>query len=158
MAGETESKAAYTTCGEMKTMYKGAGCCGAPEKNSMMQVVPMSSHKAGTNVCADKKPKAEYFNNVDCMKDGVFNSLEQSGTNVTAGYKGDIDTTGRAPITEPYWKMGLCPVNVHWHLGTEHLSMGEYDETGSGPATGGRRLEHYGNERRGYRCTKYDAT
>jgi len=29
---------------------------------------------------------------------------------------------------------GLCPVNVHWHLGTEHRSAGEYDETGVGPA------------------------
>jgi len=27
----------------------------------------------------------------------------------------------------------LCPVNVHWHLGTEHRSEGQYDEKGSGP-------------------------
>merc|ERR1712129_134669 len=27
-----------------------------------------------------------------------------------------------------------CPVNVHWHMGTEHYSLGEYDENGDGPA------------------------
>lgn len=27
----------------------------------------------------------------------------------------------------------MCPVNVHWHLGTEHYSAGEYDENGDGP-------------------------
>ncbi|KAL7531990.1 hypothetical protein ACHAWF_006712 [Thalassiosira exigua] len=37
-----------------------------------------------------------------------------------------------SPITEPYWKKGLCPVNVHWHLGAEHYSVGEYDENGKG--------------------------
>merc|ERR1719453_1197103 len=36
---------------------------------------------------------------------------------------------------EPYWKAGLCPVNVHWHFGAEHKSVGQYDETGSGPVS-----------------------
>lgn len=34
-----------------------------------------------------------------------------------AGYEGDFNATGRVPITDPFWKVGLCPVNVHWHLG-----------------------------------------
>ena len=33
----------------------------------------------------------------------------------------------------PYYQQGLCPVNVHWHLGAEHLSVGEYDDHGYGP-------------------------
>merc|ERR1719258_951429 len=36
------------------------------------------------------------------------------------------------PITAAYHTKGLCPVNVHWHLGAEHLSVGEYDEKGVG--------------------------
>jgi len=150
--------AASHTCGEMKAVYKGAGCCGEPTKDSGMQVVPMSPMMAGTNVCAGKKPIDAspgdgYFNNVDCLKDGVLDALEQSGTNVTAGYKGEIDTTGRAPITTNYWEAGLCPVNVHWHLGAEHLSVGEYDENGKGPAAH-RRLA--ADARLGFRCLKYD--
>jgi len=43
------------------------------------------------------------------------------------------------PITVPFWNVGMmmCPVNVHWHVETEHLSVGKYDETGGGPATDG---------------------
>merc|ERR1712224_1122000 len=79
-------------------------------------------------------------------------------TNVTAGYSEEINSTGirmtsRAPITTPYWKAGLCPINVHWHLGTEHLSVGEYDENGKG-------LEKYrqlpADACLGFRCHKYD--
>ena len=95
----------------------------------------------GTNVCKGKKPIHSdpagtngYFNNIKCAIDGVTKALEQAGANVTAGYTGGmINATDRQPITDPYWKAGLCPVNVHWHLGAEHLSMGEFDENGKGP-------------------------
>merc|ERR1719199_1749070 len=67
---------------------------------------------------------------------------------------------------------GLCPVNVHWHLGAEHLSVGQYDEHGDGPhddyelATddGHHRLlaSHRqlasGGVRLGYQCRHYDET
>merc|ERR1719146_424562 len=166
----------------MKSMYKDAGCCGAASKSSMMQVVPMSNHKSGTNICDGNKPKIAYFDNVDCLKDGVAQALEQSGTNVTKGYQGEGDTSaevgpvqtatagtvhvlpGRQPITKHYWEVGLCPVNVHWHLGTEHLSVGEYDENGKGPAVDNvadaagegdsRRLA--ANARLGFRCHHYN--
>jgi hypothetical protein len=57
---------------------------------------------------------------------------------VTAGYVGGLtEGPGGAalgtPITTPYYQAGLCPVNVHWHLGAEHLSAGEFDEDGVGP-------------------------
>jgi len=50
-------------------------------------------------------------------------------------------------------------VNVHWHLGAEHYSVGEYDEHGSGPMAGhahGRRLAS-DSIRQGFQCRHYDA-
>merc|ERR1719298_141199 len=70
------------------------------------------------------------------MKDGVVAAAEQAGADVTAGYQGKLDVAGRTPITDAYFKKGLCPVNVHWHLGTEHRSAGQYDESGNGPFDG----------------------
>jgi hypothetical protein len=124
----------------------------------------------GANICAGKKPihsdaagTNEYFKNVACMVSGVKQALEQAGANVTAGYTGEINATGRSPITDPYWKAGLCPVNVHWHLGAEHLSVGEYDDAGKGPAATAADAAHRkllaaaAGIRAGLRCKKYDA-
>jgi len=120
----------------------------------------------GTNVCAGKKPIAG-FENTECTTEaGVVQVLEQAGADVTAGYEGQFNASGRKPITEPYWKVGLCPVNVHWHLGTEHRSKGQYDEDGHGPAHTLRRLsqsEHHSGPERllasdarlGFRCHHY---
>merc|ERR1712194_235727 len=36
------------------------------------------------------------------------------------------------PWNLTYLEGGLCPVNVHWHYGAEHLSVGEFDEDGTG--------------------------
>merc|ERR1712113_916798 len=50
--------------------------------------------------------------------------------------------------------------NVHWHLGTEHYSVGEYDENGNGPNGNAeapkRRLAEKENVRGGFRCHHYD--
>jgi len=118
------------------------------------------------NPCADKKPNSTYFDNKACRNattDEVV-ALEQAGANITLGYEGEMDTTGRTPILERYFEHGLCPVNVHWHLGAEHLSVGQFDENGDGPAgtvhedEGGeddsRRLA--GVARLGHRCHYYD--
>merc|ERR1740121_3133926 len=72
------------------------------------------------------------FENFDCFESGVVAATEQAGANVTAGYVGLLNTSNE-PWTGTYLEGGLCPVNVHWHYGTEHLSVGEYDEYGSGP-------------------------
>jgi hypothetical protein len=120
----------------------------------------MGKPPAGDNVCDGKKPTSvAYFDNVDCMKDGVAQALEQSGANVTVGYRGKIDATSRNPILTQYFEAGLCPVNVHWHLGAEHLSEGEYDMQGSGPhgGGGGHRRRADGPVRLGLQCHKYDA-
>jgi len=137
---------------------------------------------AGANPCEGQKPLHagpgdNYFSNVDCFKDNIVQTLEQAGADVTAGYVGGLDAADRVPITQPYSEVGLCPVNVHWHLGAEHRSAGEFDEEGAGPETEAssgdssssssssssadydddmRRLA--ADARLGLRCHHYDAT
>jgi len=153
-------------CRSIKEVYKSAGCCGMPEKSSHFQIVPMPETKMfNNNICAGSKPTDGmsagdgYFLNINCtLEDGVVAALEQSGTNVTEGYQGLLDATGRDPIATSYFEAGLCPVNVHWHLGTEHYSLGQYDEGGTGPDyeddNYGRRLA--ANARLGFRCHMYN--
>lgn len=132
------------------------------------RVTPLSiKPPAGENPCAGTKPK-EGFDNAACFEADVEDQAgadvtavarEQAGANVTAGYVGNLKTDA-VPITVPYFKAGLCPVNVHWHLGTEHYSAGQYDENGSGPSKTERRHRRAsGSEsvRRGYQCNLYDA-
>jgi hypothetical protein len=61
-------------------------------------------------------------------------------------------------IKVPYFSKGLCPVNVHWHLGAEHRSAGQYDEDGKGPGDDSHRKLLAGATRLGGRCHHYDAT
>ena len=123
----------------------------APNEDSfeepMVACPDVSTRKppAGENPCEGTNPQLP---KVECYIDAIEQTGEQSGTNVTAGYQGDRETDA-VPITVPYWQAGLCPVNVHWHLGAEHLSVGEYDETGSGP-------EYTGETQMGFQCTSYD--
>lgn len=52
----------------------------------------------------------------------------------------------------------MCPVNVHWHLGTEHLSKGEYDcKDTCGPTPIDHRRLAAGKPQQGYQCNLYDA-
>ena len=133
-------------------------------------VVVMSANKGfdpkpkadpNKNPCEGQKPYHagpgdNYFSNTACFKDSVTQTLEQAGGNVTKGFKGLMDAGDRVPITKEYSEEGLCPVNVHWHLGAEHLSVGQYDEAGKGPARR-RELAATGTERLGGRCHLYDA-
>jgi hypothetical protein len=116
------------------------------------------------NPCEGQKPKHagpgdKYFSNVDCMKDNVVQTLEQAGANVTKGYKGKLDAGNRVPITGHYRDHGLCPVNVHWHLGAEHLSVGQFDEHGKGPydPAAHRQLAAGSTVRLGHQCHHYNA-
>lgn len=153
------------TCGAMKALYKQQDCCGKPDRQLDYVVVPKPKKQLfGNNICADKKPTGNtYFDNADCLVNGVVDVLEQAGANVTAGYQGMIDATGRVPILTSYLAAGLCPVNVHWHLGAEHYSLGEFDEHGMGPVHhaqddpfGEEDSRRLGNARLGFRCHKYD--
>ena len=98
-----------------------------PEPEVML---PTRKPRVGDNPCNGTNP---FLPAVRCVIDGVEKTGEQSGTNVTLGYTGLRNVTS-VPITAPFFEAGLCPVNVHWHLGTEHYSLGQYDETGSGPS------------------------
>jgi len=106
------------------------------------------------NTCAGAKLQAD---NQPC----VDLNVPQAGANVTKGYVGSLDMGDVVPNTKPYFQSSMCPVNVHWHLGTEHYSAGEYDENGSGPH-GGTDLAEWANRglaedvRDGFRCNYYD--
>lgn len=137
-------------------------CDDVPKSN-----VPRDSLKSTTvfstqaNKCAGKKPeKGSGFDNYDC----IHRLGPQAGANVTKGFKGgmnDTNITG-VPLLSEYWENKMCPVNVHWHLGTEHYSMGEYDEFGDGPNGGAtvpyrnRALAVEETVRGGFRCHHYD--
>lgn len=105
---------------------------------------------SGPNRCEGKKPDLP---NIDCNAEGVKG---QSGSDVSVGYKGDLNADGVVPLTIPYYEAGLCPVNVHWHLGTEHRSEGEYDEDGVGPTEIDHRRQLSGKVRKGFQCKYYD--
>jgi len=102
----------------------------------------------GTNVCAGKKPKSG-FDNFACAEAAVN---EQAAADVSSPFIGTKTTTAE-PVLTSYWQAGLCPVNVHWHLGAEHRSAGQFDETGTGPADP---HDWDGKGRMGLRCKHYN--
>jgi hypothetical protein len=116
---------------------------------------PTAKPPEGTNPCDGAQLQ---LNNSACFVDGVVDVLGQAGADVSVGYVGGLNTTWD-PITDPYYKVGLCPVNVHWHLGAEHRSEGEYDETfdANGPSVDSHRDLEEG-ARQGFRCKHYDAS
>jgi hypothetical protein len=128
---------------------------------------PVRTAPAGDNYCSGTKVALP---NIDCFIDAIANDStdvtrvvnkdgfalgtpEQAGANVTQGYNGQLEVA-TVPITDAYFMEGLCPVNVHWHLGTEHLSSGQYDADGKGPSGDHRSLA--GDARLGFRCHHYD--
>ncbi len=107
------------------------------------------------NVCAGAKLA---FDNKLCADLAV---APQAGANITKGYIGGMDVGDIEPNTKPYFQSSMCPVNVHWHLGAEHYSVGEFDENGHGPHDDKdhahvRDLAE-GEVQDGYRCHHYDA-
>jgi len=137
------------------------------------------SELEGTNVCHKKKidlPNIaciiEALEDAADVSEGEVQAGPQAGGNVTQGYNGDMEVDVE-PITTPYYQAGLCPVNVHWHLGTEHYSAGEYDceshadqehremmedhQAVCGPTEVHRRRKLAGKARKGYQCNLYDA-
>jgi len=112
---------------------------------------------AGVNICAGKGDPR--FENINCFADDGVDVAEgvggQAGVNVTKGYNGNLNAD-HEPIKVPYYTKGLCPVNVHWHLGTEHYSLGQFDETGTGPTPVEHRRRLAGKARKGYQCKLFD--
>jgi hypothetical protein len=120
---------------------------------TVVEVTTMDTiFSTGENVCKDMNPK---YPNVDC----VHTTGPQAGANVTDGYVGGKNVSV-VPNTDNYWQTAMCAVNVHWHLGTEHYSVGEYDEDGDGPhgtAELNLRRKLAGEDvRGGFRCHYYD--
>jgi len=162
----------------MKQLYKDLQCCGQPETDIDFVTVPNPNVRmSGTNYCAGTKSLTEpALNNADCVVNDIIAAGEQAGADITEGFVGTHASTV-TPITDRYFKTSLCPVNVHWHLGAEHRSEGEFDENGSAPpGLGGtpdntapphaagqngngrlRRLSDYAEQRYGYACHHYDA-
>jgi len=138
------------TCKHLKDNYKSQTCCGAPDKQVPLQVVPKPSLTGNLivtqNPCAGAQADKADWPNVECLND----ALEQAGGDVTAGFEGQFDTD-IVPIQQPYHQgaagdlhMGpLCPVNVHWHLGAEHRSEGQFDENGKSPMLAGTPNQPY---------------
>lgn len=128
-----------------------SGVIGSIETDSAVDNVPdvLPPAIGGENVCEGKKPKLD---NVECIVDAMTNVGPQAGANVTKGYNGSMPVEN-VPITTPYWQNGMCPVNVHWHLGAEHYSLGQFDESGSGPKLVD---DNDGGIRPGYQCTLFD--
>jgi Delta carbonic anhydrase len=130
----------------------GGGSSESAAVVSNTTVIPTTRPPTGENPCAGKKLD---FENVQCIIDEIEQTGEQAGGNVTKGYNGTKETDV-VPITKPYFQAGLCPVNVHWHLGAEHLSLNEYDSTGSGPSDIQERRRLAGKARLGNQCKFYD--
>jgi hypothetical protein len=120
------------------------------------------------NVCAGANLA---FQNKLCL-DLEVTSRGQAGANVTEGYVGDLDwrasAENQALLAERH-----VPPNVHWHLGAEHYSIDQYDETDNGPksniprpawvdrdlsATNTEDFDYEHQVREGFRCLHRDPT
>jgi len=181
--GETASTVPKLTCGDVKNMYKQEKCCNAPSNEVPFSITSfpsrgsklfggLASDNKAHNPCHATKPTVSGFDNTACRNsDDEVVVKEQAGANVTAGYQGtlNIEDNGvkREPIQDAYYLHSMCPVNVHWHLGAEHLSVGQFDDVGgTGPDNeldededgeiDSRRLAAVA--RRGHRCKHYDET
>lgn len=122
------------TCGQMKQIYKDLQCCGQPETETHLTVVPSPTNRiGGTNYCDGQKAITQpALDNSNCVQDAIISAGEQAGADITAGFEGTHAST-ITPIVDRFIRTALCPVNVHWHLGAEHRSEGQFDENGSAP-------------------------
>merc|ERR1712216_561690 len=114
----------------VKTDVDGLAAPAAPA--SALEITRKSS-LSGSNYCSGAKPTASAWDNFACYTDGVATLVEQAGGDVTMNSDGTFsaasnDPEGVEPLKKPYFEEGLCPVNVHWHLGAEHcvdMKVGE---------------------------------
>ncbi|KAL3826309.1 hypothetical protein ACHAXA_004627 [Cyclostephanos tholiformis] len=100
------------------------------------------------NICAGSAPD---FATTAC--DDLSIDQPQAGSDVTWGYNG-LMKVNYDPHPNPFAQTSMCPINVHWHLGAEHRSAGQYDEDGTGPD----RPLQWPPLRPGFSCHHYDAS
>jgi hypothetical protein len=121
----------------------------------------------GFNPCYGRHMYTELagFANSACFDDDLNPSVApgigpQAGADITEGVAGLMEVAANQhPILDEYQNTALCPVNVHWHMGAEHRSEGEFDEDGKSPETEddhGRRLAGDTEIRHGHKCHHYD--
>ena len=106
----------------------------AADADEYMPSFLLGARGFGNNPCIDESGKATLrsdtgqgfgvgLGDLDCEHASVG---AQSGTDVTKGAEGMMDPSV-GPIQD-YNAAGMCTVNVHWHIGAEHRSEGQYDE------------------------------
>jgi len=149
------------------------------EPSSGIDMLTSKSRLEGSNICEGMDPE---ISNIACMIEALDDGSDvtkvaddvggQAGGNVTKGYNGQMEVDV-VPITDTYQSKGLCPVNVHWHLGAEHYSAGEFDCLGHGdhddhremmeedhkmcgPSEIHDRRKLAGKLRQGFQCNHYD--
>jgi len=100
------------------------GYLGDDESSKVMgtEGCPEACGTCHDNPCEDA-PLRDDFHDVPCIEAAV-----QSAADVTVGAVGLLEAA-LDPIPD-YNAGGMCTVNVHWHLGAEHRSEGQYDEAG----------------------------
>lgn len=133
--------------------------CNATQPKGLKKAVPgLGDYNFDNRACFEAGVDAQAGVDVTTGKltAGIF---EQAAGDVTKGYQGKYETTVQ-PINKRYVGTNLCPVNVHWHLGAEHRSAGQYDETGTGPEHKDgdihRRRKLAGKVRQGNQCKLYN--
>ena len=143
-----------------KTTNNNAAAAGTTTTLAIPDFLKGYTHY-GENPCIDpsidKAPLRNDLGDIDCED---ASTGAQSATDVTKGAAGDRDPA-LAPIVD-YNDMGMCTVNVHWHIGAEHRSEGQYDENAAFDhpnkdtyAGSHRRLASAdGGMRIGHMCTK----
>ena len=153
------STIALATQGNSSDTKSSAAAATADSDFTSSKSVSLFFESDDANVCAGAKLALD---NMLCADMDV--APPQAGGNVTKGYVGGNDVGDLTANANPYYKSSMCPVNVHWHLGSEHYSYGEFDENGDGPHGNiprpdwaNRNLE--GEEvQDGFRCHHYDAS
>jgi hypothetical protein len=132
---------------------------GAPVVNCPADLAGEAIGISGTNICDGVASGTNRNPNIPCFVSGTVAALEQAATDVTVGYVGTNPNTVGVPITKPFYQAGLCPVNVHWHLGAEHRSAGQYDENGLGPINEATGDHAWAGDpvRMGNKCYNYDS-
>lgn len=144
-------------CNVVQVCDPGMDCADHKCQEGYYTAKPALPPIGNLNACAGSKAKVN-LPNVDCAVQAMSEvPRPQSGGNVTKGFVGEVVTGSAVPMTDAFWKHGMCTVNVHYHLGSEHYSDGEFDNNGSGPTVAHSRRLLSGEVRLGGQCHHYDA-
>lgn len=122
--------AATTACTFESTSDDGSDTEDATDTDS--EADTESGMDSNVNVCnplnLEKPPIWAALGDLPCTD---ANTRVQAAADVTVGSTGQM-VADLPPILVPFSQIeGMCPVNVHWHLGAEHRNTGTYDIPGA---------------------------